>query len=70
MTMRLATIAELPAVMTLTSAAYQPYTDLFGYPPIPVTENYEPRIERGEVCYGRLMVPWRGSRSSSAMPTT
>jgi len=49
MTMRLATIAELPAVVALTSAAYQPYTDLFGYPPIPVTEDYVPRIERGEV---------------------
>lgn len=49
MTMRHATIAELPAVVALTTAAYQPYTDLFGYPPIPVTEDYEPRIERGEV---------------------
>ena len=49
MTMRLATIAELPVVVALTTAAYQPYTDLFGYPPIPVTEDYAPRIERGEV---------------------
>ncbi|EJJ31668.1 acetyltransferase [Rhizobium sp. CF142] len=47
--MRLATIADLPAVVALTTAAYQPYTDLFGYPPIPVTEDYKPRIERGEV---------------------
>lgn len=47
--MRLATIADLPAVVALTTTAYQPYTDLFGYPPIPVTEDYEPRIERGEV---------------------
>lgn len=49
MTMRLATIADLPAVVALTTAAYQPYTDLFGTPPIPVTEDYGPRIERGEV---------------------
>ncbi|MGM4909674.1 GNAT family N-acetyltransferase [Rhizobium sp. 768_B6_N1_8] len=49
MTMRLATIADLPAVVALTTAAYQPYTDLFGCPPIPVTEDYKPRIEHGEV---------------------
>lgn len=49
MTMRLATIADLPVVVALTTAAYQPYTDLLGYPPIPVREDYAPRIERGEV---------------------
>jgi ribosomal protein S18 acetylase RimI-like enzyme len=49
MTMRLATKTDLPVVVALTTAAYQPYTDLFGYPPIPVTEEYAPRIDRGEV---------------------
>ncbi|TIV84126.1 MAG: GNAT family N-acetyltransferase, partial [Mesorhizobium sp.] len=29
--------------------AYAPYTALFGTPPVPVTEDYAPRIERGEV---------------------
>ncbi len=47
--MRLATTADLPVVVALTTAAYQPYTDLFGYPPIPVTEDYAPRIKKGEV---------------------
>lgn len=49
MKMRLAKTADLPVVAALTTAAYQPYTDLFGYPPIPVTEDYAPRIARGEV---------------------
>ncbi|MBB3645518.1 GNAT superfamily N-acetyltransferase [Rhizobium sp. BK619] len=40
---------DLERVATLTAAAYRPYTELFGAPPIPVTEDYMPRIERGEV---------------------
>lgn len=36
-------------VLRLTEAAYAPYTAEFGYPPLPVTEDYGPRIERGEV---------------------
>ncbi|CDX26082.1 GCN5-like N-acetyltransferase [Mesorhizobium sp. SOD10] len=40
---------DLAAVVALTTAAYAPYTALFGAPPIPVTEDYAPRIERGEV---------------------
>jgi len=47
--MRLATAEELHDIVALTTAAYQPYTDLFGHPPIPVTEDYAPRIKRGEV---------------------
>ncbi|MDG4875501.1 GNAT family N-acetyltransferase [Mesorhizobium sp. WSM4935] len=49
MTIRRALSGDLPAVVALTTAAYAPYTALFGAPPIPVTENYAPRIERGEV---------------------
>lgn len=49
MTMRLATAADVPLVVALTVAAYQPYTDAFGYPPIPVTEDYGVRVARGEV---------------------
>jgi ribosomal protein S18 acetylase RimI-like enzyme len=47
--MRLATAGDVGQVAALTAAAYQPYTELFGTPPIPVTEDYAPRIERGEV---------------------
>lgn len=47
--MRLARPEDLAAVVTLTTDAYAPYTALLGAPPIPVTEDYAPRIERGEV---------------------
>ncbi|MBZ9760714.1 GNAT family N-acetyltransferase [Mesorhizobium sp. CA8] len=49
MTIRRALSGDLPAVAALTTAAYAPYTALFGTPPIPVTEDYAPRIERGEI---------------------
>lgn len=47
--MRLATPDDQDAVVALTTAAYAPYTALRGSPPIPVTENYAPRIAAGEV---------------------
>jgi len=47
--MRPARLDDLAAVFSLTSDAYAPYIPLFGGPPIPVTEDYAPRIERGEV---------------------
>ncbi len=47
--MRLATPDDQEAVVALTTAAYAPYTALRGSPPIPVTENYAPRIAAGEV---------------------
>ncbi|MBN9222916.1 MAG: GNAT family N-acetyltransferase [Mesorhizobium sp.] len=40
---------DLAAIVALTSEAYAPYTDLFGAPPIPVTEDYSPRIADGEI---------------------
>lgn len=46
---RIATAADCGAVAALTEAAYAPYAARFGAPPIPVTEDYAPRIERGEV---------------------
>lgn len=49
MAFRKALSTDLAAVAALTTAAYAPYTALFGAPPIPVTEDYAPRIERGEV---------------------
>lgn len=47
--MRLASPAGLTAVTGPTAAAYAPYTAMLGSPPLPVTENYAPRIEAGEV---------------------
>jgi ribosomal protein S18 acetylase RimI-like enzyme len=41
--------SDLDAIVSLTEAAYRHYTELFGYPPIPVTEDYAPRIARGEI---------------------
>ena len=49
MTLRRALAGDLQTVVSLTEAAYAPYTALFGAPPIPVTEDYAPRIDRGEV---------------------
>ncbi|CCV07096.1 putative acetyltransferase [Mesorhizobium metallidurans STM 2683] len=49
MTTRRALASDLQTVVSLTTAAYAPYTALLGAPPIPVTEDYAPRIERGEV---------------------
>lgn len=49
MTIQRAVAGDLQTVVSLTAAAYAPYTALLGAPPIPVTEDYAPRIERGEV---------------------
>ncbi|MER8695156.1 GNAT family N-acetyltransferase [Mesorhizobium opportunistum] len=49
MNLRAARPEDLAAIVSLTQAAYAPYTALFGGPPIPVTEDYAPRIGRGEV---------------------
>ncbi|RWE73871.1 GNAT family N-acetyltransferase [Mesorhizobium sp.] len=47
--MRLARPDDLAGIVALTTEAYAPYTAIFDAPPIPVTEDYAPRIERGEV---------------------
>jgi len=49
MTFRKALAGDLQAVVALTQAAYGHYTALLGAPPIPVSEDYAPRIARGEV---------------------
>ncbi|MCA0013253.1 GNAT family N-acetyltransferase [Mesorhizobium sp. B292B1B] len=49
MKIRKALAPDVTAVMTLTTDAYAPYTSLLGAPPIPVSEDYAPRIARGEV---------------------
>jgi ribosomal protein S18 acetylase RimI-like enzyme len=47
--MRLACSEDLAAIVSLTQAAYAPYKALLDAPPIPVTEDYAPRIARSEV---------------------
>ena len=49
MIIRRALSGDLQATISLTTAAYAPYTAIFDAQPIPVTEDYTPRIERGEV---------------------
>lgn len=47
--MRLATPSDLPVIVALTEVAYAHYLPILGYPPVPVTEDYVPRIAQGEV---------------------
>jgi ribosomal protein S18 acetylase RimI-like enzyme len=47
--LRLAGAGDLPSIWALTEEAYKPYTQVLDAPPIPVTEDYAPRIARGEV---------------------
>ena len=49
MRVRAAEPSELVLVTELTERAYARYTDTLGAPPIPVTEDYAPRIRAGEV---------------------
>ncbi|CDX19665.1 GCN5-like N-acetyltransferase [Mesorhizobium sp. ORS 3324] len=49
MKIRQALAGDLQAVVSLTTEAYATYTALLGAPPIPVTEDYAPRIDRGEI---------------------
>ncbi|PLP58918.1 GNAT family N-acetyltransferase [Mesorhizobium loti] len=47
--LRQADPSDIGAVAALTEQAYAVYTQLLGAPPIPVTEDYGPRIEAGQV---------------------
>ncbi|MFE0015573.1 GNAT family N-acetyltransferase [Mesorhizobium sp. NPDC059054] len=47
--LRRATGSDLRAIVALTEQAYAPYTQMLDAPPVPVTEDYAPRIEAGEV---------------------
>ncbi|WP_181166273.1 GNAT family N-acetyltransferase [Mesorhizobium sp. B2-4-18] len=46
---RLAGPENLAAIIALTQAAYAPYNAILDAPPIPVTEDYAPRIAQGQV---------------------
>lgn len=41
--------ADIAVIARLTHDAYSPWTDLLGGAPIPVTEDYGPRVAAGEV---------------------
>jgi ribosomal protein S18 acetylase RimI-like enzyme len=47
--LRAAVAYDLASIVSLTQAAYAPYNAILDAPPIPVTEDYAPRIARGEV---------------------
>ncbi|RNJ42854.1 GNAT family N-acetyltransferase [Mesorhizobium erdmanii] len=49
MTIRRALAGDIQTVVSLTEAAYAPYNAILDAPPIPVTEDYAPRIANGEV---------------------
>ena len=49
MSIRKAYPNDLATIVSMTEAAYAPYATVLDAPPIPVTEDYAPRIERGEV---------------------
>ncbi len=46
---RLATAADLPAIVALTASAYAVYDLVLDAPAVPVTEDYAPRVAAGEV---------------------
>ncbi|PBB65688.1 GNAT family N-acetyltransferase [Mesorhizobium sp. WSM4312] len=49
MTIRRALAGDIQTVVSLTQAAYAPYNAMLDAPPIPVTEDYAPRIANAEV---------------------
>jgi ribosomal protein S18 acetylase RimI-like enzyme len=46
---RPASAGDLAAIAALTERAYAPWQALLGYPPLPMTEDYRPRVAGGEV---------------------
>jgi ribosomal protein S18 acetylase RimI-like enzyme len=46
---RLAQLSDLPAILALTATAYRRYLSVLDAPPVPMTEDYSPRIEIGQV---------------------
>lgn len=46
---RLAVSRDIPAIISLTRAAYAPYLAQLGAAPVPVTEDYAPRVAAGQV---------------------
>lgn len=46
---RLAVAGDLATVERLTEEAYMPYAPLLGAPPLPVGEDYAPRIAAGQI---------------------
>ena len=48
-TIRLADADDLPAIRRITEAAYSPYIEALGVPPVPMTDDYAPRVASGQV---------------------
>ena len=46
---RLATLAELGAIQAITDAAYAPYVEELGQPPLPMTADYTALVQAGSV---------------------
>ena len=46
--LRPATISDLQAITALTEEVHAQYLPVLSYPPVPVTEDYAPRVEAGE----------------------
>lgn len=46
---RTATAADLPTVLAITRAAYQPYVEELGGEPLPMTDDYDARVAAGQV---------------------
>ncbi|WP_319520132.1 GNAT family N-acetyltransferase [uncultured Martelella sp.] len=46
---RQARLSDIKSVERLTEAAYAVYLPVLGHPPLPMSEDYGPRIARGEV---------------------
>jgi len=49
MQLRRATAADLDLVQSISHDAYAPWVPILGAPPLPMTLDYSPRIEQGEV---------------------
>jgi ribosomal protein S18 acetylase RimI-like enzyme len=41
--------SDLPAIVAVTEAAYRPYLPVLHYPPVPLSEDYGPRIHDEQV---------------------
>ena len=49
MVLRQAALVDLDLVQSITHAAYSPYEPILGGKPLPMTEDYAPRVANGEV---------------------
>lgn len=55
--------SDLGEVIAITNRAYSGYLVLLGAPPVPMTEDYAPRIAAGRSGWRKWMAPRPGSSS-------